>query len=194
MRAGVAEQGTLKAAAQGGTRPGILADEQGTEVVAHRCQQAAERVAGHGGSGGGLAPADGAVRAFDAHHDVEGLPYRYPGHCHGLAQGQSERDRVDATNDQRLARADGSISVAAGFHAVSHVIPRTRGMWMNSQGDGIGPTGTSISVGPSRRLNARLRAARSSGGFRARSASAPKLCPYRTKSGLARSFAINRLP
>ena len=48
-------------------------------------------------------------------------------------------------------------------------------MWMNSQGDGIGPTGTSISVGPSRRLNARLSAARSSCGLRARSASAPKL-------------------
>ena len=29
-------------------------------------------------------------------------------------------------------------------------------MWMNSQGEGIGETGTSIRVGPSRRLNARL--------------------------------------
>ena len=28
--------------------------------------------------------------------------------------------------------------------------PRTRGMWMNSQGEGIGPTGTSIRVGSRR--------------------------------------------
>src|SRR5215468_5955085 len=37
--------------------------------------------------------------------------------------------------------------------------PRTRGIWMNSQGEGICGTGTSIRVGPSRRLNARLSAA-----------------------------------
>ena len=57
-------------------------------------------------------------------------------------------------------------------------------MWMNSQGDGIGPTGTSISVGPSRRLNARLSAARSSCGLRARSASAPKLCAIAHEIGI----------
>src|SRR5258708_18258515 len=72
--------------------------------------------------------------------------------------------------------------------------PRTFGMWRNSHGDGMGPTGTSIRVGPSRRLNARLSAARNSVGLRARSASAPKLSAKRTKSGLARSQAIRRLP
>ena len=44
MRAGIAEQGTLELTAQRGTRPSILADEQGTEVVAHGGQQAAERI------------------------------------------------------------------------------------------------------------------------------------------------------
>ncbi len=43
-------------------------------------------------------------------------------------------------------------------------------MWMNSQGEGSGPTGTSIRVGPSRRAKARRSAARSSCGVRARSA------------------------
>src|SRR4029077_5808018 len=57
-----------------------------------------------------------------------------------------------------------------------HLRPRTRGIKMNSQGDGIAGTGTSISVGPSRRLNARLSAALNCCGVRARSASAPKLC------------------
>src|SRR5262249_32790920 len=62
--------------------------------------------------------------------------------------------------------------------------PRTFGMWMNSQGDGIGPTGTSITVGPSRRAKPRRKAARSAAGSLARSASAPKLSAKRTKSGL----------
>ena len=177
MRAGIAEQGTLEVTAQRGTHPSILADEQGTEVVAHGRQQAAERIAGHRGSGGGLTPADGSVRALDADQDVERLPHRRTRHRHRLAQGQSERNGVDPPNDQRFALADGSVDVAARFHRVSHLIPRTRGMWMNSQGDGIGPSGTSISVGPSRRLNARLSAARSSCGLPARSASAPKLWP-----------------
>ena len=72
--------------------------------------------------------------------------------------------------------------------------PRTGGMKMNSQGEGNGPTGTSIRVGPSRRAKARRSAARSSSGVRARSAAAPKLSAKRTKSGLARSLAISRLP
>ena len=48
----------------------------------------------------------------------------------------------------------------AGVHGSTAQLPRTLGIWMNSQGDGIGPTGTSISVGPSRRANPRLSAAR----------------------------------
>ena len=65
---------------------------------------------------------------------------------------------------------------------------------MNSQGDGIGPTGISIRVGPSRRLKPRRSAARNSPAFRTRSAAAPKLSANFTKSGLARSLAISRLP
>src|ERR1700704_6657959 len=177
MRSGVAEQGTLELAAQSGPHPGVLADEEGTEVVAHGRQQAAERIAGHRGSGGGLTPADGSIRALDADQDIERLPHRRTGHRHRLAQGQSKGNGVAPPNDQRLALAEGSVDVAARFHGVSHLIPRTRGMWMNSPGDGIGPSGTSISVGPSRRLNARLSAARSSCGLPARSASTPKLWP-----------------
>src|SRR5215813_13461857 len=63
----------------------------------------------------------------------------------------------------------------ASFNVGPHTTPRTRGIKMNSQGDGIAGTGTSISVGPSRRLNARRSAARNCCGLRARSASAPKL-------------------
>ena len=66
-------------------------------------------------------------------------------------------------------------------------------MWMNSQGDGMGPTGTSIKVG-SRAAKAALSAAPSSAGVRARRPAAPKLSAYLTKSGLARSEAITRLP
>src|SRR5581483_8034391 len=65
--------------------------------------------------------------------------------------------------------------------------PRTRGMKMNGHGEGRGPIGTSISVGPSRRANACRRTVRSSSGVRARSPAAPKLSAKRTKSGLARS-------
>ena len=59
---------------------------------------------------------------------------------------------------------------------------------------GKGPTGTSIRVGPSRRAKARRNAARSICGLRARSPAAPKLSANFTKSGLARSLAICRLP
>src|SRR5580704_18709717 len=72
--------------------------------------------------------------------------------------------------------------------------PRTFGMWMNSHGLGKGPTGTSISVGPSRCAKACRNAWRNSPGFLARTASAPKLLPKATKSGLARSLPIRRLP
>jgi hypothetical protein len=47
-------------------------------------------------------------------------------------------------------------------------------MWMNSQGDGIGPTGTSIRVG-SRAAMASRSAVRNSSGLRARRPAAPKL-------------------
>ena len=67
-------------------------------------------------------------------------------------------------------------------------------MWMNSQGVGIGPTGTSIRVGPSRRAKPRRARRASSSGLRARSAAAPKLSANFTKSGLVRSLAISRLP
>ena len=55
--------------------------------------------------------------------------------------------------------------------------PRTRGIWMNSQGLGMAPTGTSIRVG-SRRAKRRRSAARSSSGSRARRPAAPKLSAY----------------
>ena len=73
-----------------------------------------------------------------------------------------------------------------GGHGNCHHLPRTRGMWMNSHGEGIGPTGTSIRVG-SRRGEGAPSAARSSSGLRARRPAAPKLSAYLTKSGLARS-------
>src|SRR5215471_8406965 len=72
--------------------------------------------------------------------------------------------------------------------------PRTFGRKMNSHGLGIGPTGTSIKVGPSRRAKPRRKAPRSSSGERTRSAAAPKLSAKRMKSGLVRSLAISRLP
>src|SRR5665213_777982 len=71
--------------------------------------------------------------------------------------------------------------------------PRTCGNMMNSHGDGIGPTGTSISAG-SWREKACRNATASSLGVHARRAKAPKLSAYLTKSGLARSLAISRLP
>ena len=144
-------------------------------MVAHGHEQAAERVAGHGGRRGGLAPADGAIRRLDAYDEIERPAHRAARHRDCLGQGQSDRNGVDPANDQRLALVDCCVKVGASFHRAPHLWPRTRGIWMNSQGDGIGPTGTSMSVGPSRRLNARLSAARSSVGLRARSAWAPKL-------------------
>ncbi len=53
--------------------------------------------------------------------------------------------------------------------------PRTRGMWMNSHGLGISPTGTSITLGRSRWARPRRSAPRSASGERTRSALAPKL-------------------
>ncbi len=104
-------------------------------------------------------------------------------HGDGLGERQSDRDRIDPADDQRGAFPDLTSHVRARFHGFVSLVhgegvvalPRMCGNWMNSHGDGIGPTGTSIKVGPSRRLNARLSAARSSFGLRARSASAPKL-------------------
>ena len=176
MGAGIAEQGALELAAQRRTHPGVLADEQGRKMIAHGGDEAAERVAGHGRRRSRLAPADGAVRGFDPHQQVQGAAHGRARHGHRLLERQAHRDGVDAADDQGRALADPSWCIGACFHGASHRLPRTRGMWMNSQGDGIGPTGTSIKVGTSRRLNARLSAARSSCGLRARSASAPKLC------------------
>jgi hypothetical protein len=67
-------------------------------------------------------------------------------------------------------------------------------MKMNSQGLGSGPTGTSMTLGQSRRAKARRNGTRNSSGVLARAASAPKLLAKATKSGLVRSLPISRLP
>ena len=64
----------------------------------------------------------------------------------------------------RSQASDSSFVVVMRSIASMTCRPRTRGIMMNSQGDGIGPTGISISVGPSRRLKPRRKAARSSCG------------------------------
>ena len=182
--AAIAVKRPLEPGAERRPHPGILTDQQRRQMIANRAHKAAERVARHGRSRRSLAPADGAVLRFDPHQDVERLAHGASRHGDRLLERKADRDGIDPADDQRSALSDLAMGFSAGFHdCVSRVqgpvrgaLPRTGGIWMNSQGEGIGPTGTSIKVGPSRRLNARLSAARSSCGLRARSASAPKLC------------------
>src|ERR1044072_1748257 len=63
--------------------------------------------------------------------------------------------------------------------------PLTFGRKMKSHGLGIGPTGISIRVGPSRRAKTRLSALRNSSGVRARSPDGPNAPPH--KAALARA-------
>ena len=68
----------------------------------------------------------------------------------------------------RLHGAAGNLTRSGPCHGNHDLtFPRTRGMWMNSQGEGIGPTGTSIRVG-SRRGEGAPRAPRRSSCGRAR--------------------------
>src|SRR5262249_22217989 len=94
-------------------------------------------------------------------------------------------------------RVHGRVLVGAVGHRVAGASahhPRTFGNMMNSHGEGIGPTDTSITLGPSRRATARRNAVRKPAGSCTRSAAAPKLSANRTKSGLVKSLAISRLP
>src|SRR3974390_896248 len=106
---------------------------------------------------------------------------------HALADGAQFPGR---RNRHHVGRYPKRIRGGAGNP--SHRL-RTGGMWMNSHGLGICPTGTSMSVG-ARAAKLSRSAPRSSSGVRARTPRAPKLSAYLTKSGLARSQAISRLP
>ena len=101
MRAAVAEQRAMQRRAQRRPVAGILADQHRREMIAHRGDEPALRVAGHGRRGGGFAPADGAVRRFDAHEQIlrgrDGLGR----HLHRRLQRQRHRDRIDAADGQR---------------------------------------------------------------------------------------------
>ncbi len=101
MGARIAVESGLELALQRGPLPGVLAHEQRREMIAHRYQEAVERIAGHGRRGGRFAPADAAVGRFDPHQDVQRAAHGDAGHRHRLLQRQADWHGVDAANDQR---------------------------------------------------------------------------------------------
>ena len=107
MGAGVADQDRAQHREQCRPIPGVPA-HQPRRRRWHSCHQAAERVAGHGGRRGGLAPAHRAVGGLDAHDNVPGVRDGLARHLHGLAQRQRDSCRVDVHNNQRRVLADAS--------------------------------------------------------------------------------------
>jgi hypothetical protein len=82
----------------------VLADDRGRELLLDRGDQAAEGIAGHGRRGGGLAPADRAVRGLDPDHEIVGVRDRDAGHLDRLGQRQRDRDRIDPAHRQARRR------------------------------------------------------------------------------------------
>jgi hypothetical protein len=63
--------------------------------ISDRRHHALDRLAGHGGSGCGLAPTECAVVCFDAHEHVVRGPDLHPRHEHGLLHRNGDRNRLD---------------------------------------------------------------------------------------------------
>ena len=94
-------------------RPGprVLAGQQRREMIAHRRDQAALGVAGHGRRRGRFAPADGAVGGLDAHDQILRRGDGLGRHLHRRLERQRHRNGVDAADrsaapHRRAADAD----------------------------------------------------------------------------------------
>ncbi len=103
MRAAVADERTVQHRPMVAARPGILADEERSQVITHRRHESAERIAGHGRGRRRFTPTDVAACRFHAHQQIVGLGDRHPRHLHRRLQRQGDRDGIDAADDQRRA-------------------------------------------------------------------------------------------
>jgi hypothetical protein len=138
MGAAVAHQRRFHPAHQRRARPRVFADQHRREMIAHRGDEPAQRVAGHGRRRGGLAPADRAVLRLDPHHHVLRMRDVHARHLHRLLERQRHRNGVDATDHEgravlRLWREGMEVGVDGHGRILSCPCPDRKGRMANSE-------------------------------------------------------------